>query len=187
MKYLSGLLLLVTLNAYAEKADRTKPMAVEAEVANLSQGSDKTDIRTLEGNVEITQGTLHVVADRLVMKENKDGLRFMEAFGKPLSPVSLKQKREGLNDFVEAHAERLEFDERTDTIKLFTQAWAKSGSNELHGEYIIYNTATEAIEVKGSAPGTKAGEKPGRAKFVIYPKKADDASNKSAPDSSAKP
>ncbi len=169
-------------NAIAEQADRTKPVEVEADVANVDQ-SKRT--KTLEGNAILTQGTMRLTADRIVIKEDEAGYTTAQIFGGPNGQVAFRQKREGTADFMEGSADRAEFDDQADTIKLLSRARLKSGGDELKGEYIYYNSATEVMEARKSAPDAKGatlpGSNSGRVKITIQPKLPDEKSRQPAP------
>lgn len=172
---------LTASNVGAEQADRTKEIDIEADVATVNE---KSRTRTLEGNVVLTQGTMRFTAERMVIKESDAGLTAL-AFGGPSSQVAFRQKREGVNDFMEGFADRAEFDDQADTIKLLSRARLKSGGDELKGEYIYYNSATEVMQARNAQPDTKgavaAGSNPGRVKITIQPKVAAEKSKQPAP------
>ena len=170
-------------NVNAEQADRTKQIDIEADVVTIN---DKTNrIRTLEGNVVLTQGTMKFTSERMVVKEDDAGFMTAQAFGGPSGQVAFRQKREGVNDFMEGFADRAEFDDQADTMKLLSRARLKSGGDELKGEYIYYNSATEVMQARNALPDVKgtpaAGATPGRVKITIQPKVADEKSKQAAP------
>ena len=105
-------------------------------------------------------------------------MRFGEGFG---APVFFTQKQEGRGDFFEGYGERVEFDERTDSVKLFSKAKLKIGKDELTAEYIAYNTVTEKYVVAGSAPGSNVPQATGRVTGVLYPGAKDGAAAKTNP------
>jgi lipopolysaccharide export system protein LptA len=156
-----------SLTANAERSDRDKPFNFEADRSYNLAEKDSADSRVLEGNVVITQGTMRILASKLVLREDKNGMRFGEGFG---SPVSFSQKQEGRAEYFEAYGDRVEFDERTDSVKLFAKARLKIGKDELTAEYIAYNTATEKYEVAGAPPGTRLPQNAGRVSGVLYPR-----------------
>ena len=159
-------LCLFPAGAQADRSDREKPLMFEADRSYNVAEKDSADSRVLEGNVVITQGTMRIAANKLILRQDKEGLRFGEGFG---APVFFTQKQEGRSDFFEAYGERVEFDERTDSVKLFSKAKLKIGKDELTAEYIAYNTATEKYEVAGVAPGTRLPQNAGRVTGVLYP------------------
>lgn len=157
---------------HAEKADRDKPLFFEAEEAERLQSTKDMETRVLQGNVVITQGTLHITAHKLILKQDQAGARFGEAWGSATKQATFKQKREGKEDFVEAFADRVEYDEKSGIVQLFSKVHIKTGQDEFTSEYIRYNLNNDEFKLDGSMPGSKAGsatDAPKRVKGVIYP------------------
>ncbi|MGB9151331.1 MAG: lipopolysaccharide transport periplasmic protein LptA [Burkholderiales bacterium] len=172
-------LILMGGQAVAEKADRTKPVDLSADKAEYD-GLNKTGL--YEGNVLLTQGTIRIQADKVVVKSDKRGTTFATATG---SPVSFRQKLDGSEDFIEGYGERLDFDTKSDTVQLIDRAFIKRGQDELRGNYISYNSRTEVFRVDGrsSSTGSAAPTGSGRVHVIIQPKNSepDDASAAPAP------
>ncbi len=166
----------------AEQADRTKPINIEFDVATLDQNKR---VRTLEGNVILTQGTMRFTAERMIVKEDDAGAVTAEAFGGPKGQIAFRQKREGSAEFMEGFADRAEFDDKADTLKLLSRARLKSGADELKGEYIYYNSATEVMQARNAIPDAKGNTTPttttNRPTITIQPKNTDEKSKPSAP------
>ena len=167
---------------HAEQADRTKPINIEFDVATLDQNKR---VRILEGNVVLTQGTMRFAAERMVVKEDDAGAVTAEAFGGPKGQIAFRQKREGSVEFMEGFADRAEFDDKADTLKLLSRARLKSGNDELKGEYIYYNSATEVMQARNTIPDAKGSTGPAnsssRPTITIQPKISDEKSKPSAP------
>jgi lipopolysaccharide export system protein LptA len=158
---------------HAEKADRTKPIKIEASSNVVDQA---TNVLTLEGDVVLEQGTMRINAARMVVKRDAQEHIFAELFAKPGGQISFREKREGVNDYMEGVADRAEFDDKANTLKLFNRAKLKNGTDELSGEYIYYNSLTEVIQALGQIPNAKADPKAGvpssdnRVRIVIQPR-----------------
>jgi lipopolysaccharide export system protein LptA len=164
--FLLSVLGLFTLHAWAEKSDRSKPVDLSADKAEYD-GLNKTGI--YEGNVILTQGTIRIQADKVVVKADKFGTTFATASGKP---VSFKQKLDGSNETIEGYGERLEFDTKSDTVQLLDNALIKRGQDELRGNYISYNSRTEVFRVDGRSSNKSAANPApsGRVHVIIQPK-----------------
>ena len=139
----------------AEQTDRDKPIVAESD--KLSMDNSKK-VSIFEGNVVITQGTMRITADRVVMTQDKDGLHHASGTG---HPTTFHQKRDG----------------KIQRIELFEQAELLRGRDEVKGEYISYDTVTEFFKVNGNAAREASGA--GRVHAVIQP--AQNASSTSAP------
>ncbi|MBP6058274.1 MAG: lipopolysaccharide transport periplasmic protein LptA [Nitrosomonas sp.] len=164
---LSGLFLVQPV--LAERADRNKPVYLEADRATVEDVNRKEASRVsiFTGNVVLTQGTMRISADKVVMKEDLNGFRYATATG---NLVSFRQKRDGLDEYVEGWSERAEYDSKTDKIELFRQARLKRGSDEVQGDYISYDMTSEFFKVIGSTErGIETGPNK-RVRITIQPK-----------------
>jgi lipopolysaccharide export system protein LptA len=90
--------------------------------------------------------------------------------------ASFRQKRDGGPDlWVEGQAERIEYDERTEIVKLFSNAIVRQLENgrlssEVDGAFISYDNRTEVANVRNDASGqTKPGQ--GRNTLIIAPRR----------------
>jgi len=160
----TALLLVVTPWAHAEKADRDKPINLEADTATVD---DAKKISIYEGNVILTQGTLQIRASKLVVAEDAEGFQLGTAYG---NPASFRQKREGYDEYIEGYGLRIEYDQKKDLVQLFSQARMKRGLDEAHGNYISYDAKTEFFQVLGGKETATASNPRGRVRTVIQPK-----------------
>ena len=123
-RFLSVLLVLcglgTTLASYAEKADATKPTNVEA---NKMEYDDLKQINTFTGNVVLTRGTILMKANKMVVKQDPAGYQFITLYGSSDALANFKQKRDGGPDqWIEGQAERIEYDDKAEIMKLFVKA-----------------------------------------------------------------
>ena len=153
-------------SAWAERADREKPANIEADRMSLD---DLRKESIFEGNVVLTQGTMVLKADKITLKQDAEGFSSGVALGKP---AYFRQKREGVEEFIEGFADRVEYDGKSQKLRLFTKARVKRNNDEVQGDYISYNAVTEFYEVlgtKGSA--TAPSDAPSsRVRATIQPK-----------------
>lgn len=148
----------------AERADRNQPVHLEAAQVSID---DANQISTFQGNVQLTQGTMTIRGDKIVVIQNKGGLQRGTATGQP---ASFRQKREGFDEYVEGYGERIEYDSATTTVDLFGQALMKRGQDEVRGEHISYNSRTEVFQARSMPDqGTGRADK-GRVRVTIQPK-----------------
>lgn len=159
-----------TQNAQAERADRDKPVNLEANRITID---DAKKTQVLEGNVQLIQGTLVIRAERIVVSQDASGFQKGIAYAAGNRLATFRQKREGKDEYVEGEAERIEYDGRADKVELFNQAYVKSGLDEVRGQYISYDGKTENYVATASAPG--AGRSGERVRAVIQPKNKDGA------------
>ncbi|MFH1658085.1 MAG: lipopolysaccharide transport periplasmic protein LptA [Pseudomonadota bacterium] len=163
------LCLLLSLPALAERADRNKPMLLEANRVSID---DAKKIQILEGDVLITKGTMTLKADRVVIKEDQYGFQKGTAFGGKNGLARFRQKRDGKEEYVEGEGERIEYNTNSEVVELFHRAWVKSGEDQVRGDYIWYDAVSEKYLVTaGETRDPKAP--PGRVRVVIQPKGKD--------------
>lgn len=154
--------------ALAEKADREKPINLEADRVTVD---DVKQISTFEGQVVLTQGTLVIRGDRMQVRQDNEGFQYGVTWG---NLAYFKQKREGFDEYIEGWAERIEYDGRADKMQMFVRASMRKNSDEVHGNYISYDAKTEFFQVIGGGSKTATAENSdGRVRAVLQPKPKD--------------
>ncbi len=151
--------------ASAERSDRSKEIVVGADRLTADESS-KTS--TFEGDVVISQGTMRMTASKVTVREDKDRHKYYVANG---APVTFRQKRDNVDEWIEGFAQRAEFDDRNDVLKLYDRARVKRNNDELTGDVITYDMKKDVAEVSGAPASSKA---PTRIKMIMTPRKADE-------------
>jgi len=160
------LCLIACQSAFAEKADRDKPLQLEANKVSID---DAKKIQILEGDVVLTKGTMILKADRVVVTEDQYGFQKGTAFGSKDRLAKFRQKREGREEYIDGEAERIEYNTNSEVLELFHRAWVKNGEDQLKGDYIWYDTVSEKYLVTaGTNPDPKGA--PARVRATIQPK-----------------
>jgi lipopolysaccharide export system protein LptA len=158
-------LILFPDQVWSEKADREKPINIEADRAHMD---DKTSTAIFEGNVLLTQGTLLIKADTLTVVQENDEFKQGIALGES---AYFRQKREGYEDYIEGEAHRIEFDALSDQLTMITNAKLWRDGDEVQGNFIHYDAATETFTVKGVGQNDSSqNSSKGRVKAIIQPK-----------------
>jgi lipopolysaccharide export system protein LptA len=165
----------LTASAFAERADRDKPVNLEADRIVVDEARKE---HVLEGNVQLTQGTLVILSERLVISQDAKGFQKGTATGGPNGMARFRQRREGKDEFVEGEAERIVHDGRNEKTEFFQRAHVRSGSDEVRGNFISYDGRSENYVVTGQGDGrsTAANGKGERVRAVIQPKHKPDES-----------
>ena len=154
--------------ANAEKADRDKPVNIEADRVSVD---DVRRVQTFEGNVQLVKGSLMIRAERIVVTQDDDGYQRGVATGSGSALARFRQKREGLDEHIEGEAERIEHDAKGEKTEFFNRAWVKSGLDEVRGQFISYDAKTEKYFVTSGPNGTRAQPGSGeRVRAVIQSK-----------------
>src|SRR5258707_15469599 len=78
--------------ALAEKADREKPINLEADRVSID---DAKQTALFEGNVLLTQGTMQIRGDRMEVRQDKEGFKYGTTWG---NLAYFRQKRDGYDE-----------------------------------------------------------------------------------------
>ena len=155
--------------AQAEKADRSKPLTIEAEQSGSIDLIKQVVI--LNGNVVVSQGTMAIRAERMEVRERPDGYRAVVALGSAGKPADFRQKLDSPGETIEGHAERIEYDGRGDVVRLMGNAQLRRlrgglPADEASGSVITYDSGNETFSVQGgsSVPGSD------RVRMILTPK-----------------
>jgi lipopolysaccharide export system protein LptA len=120
----------------------------------------------------LTQGTLTIRADRIVVRQDESGFQYGVAYG---TPAKFRQKREGTEEFVDGEALRLEYDGRAERVEFFDEARLhRDGGDDVRGSYISYDAKTEYFTVNSGRQAAKSG-RDSRVRATIMPKKSEPA------------
>lgn len=180
----AALLASLCLSVHAEKADRTKPLMVAAD----RQGSVDLlkQVVVFSGNVAVTKGSIVIKADRVEVRETPDGYRLAIAIGSADRPATFRQKRDDIDEYIDGHAERLEYDERGDVIRFVNNASVRrlrgaSTGDEITGRLITYNNTTEVFSVSNTTgPDPAASGPTERVRAVLTPREGTPAAQAAA-------
>ncbi|MEY4976184.1 MAG: Lipopolysaccharide export system protein LptA precursor [Pseudomonadota bacterium] len=167
--------------ALAEKADRDKPMQIESDQL---KHDEQRKLTVFTGKVIALKGTIVMRADRVEVQQNDKGQQVTQLFAAAGERIFYRQKREGLNEFIEGEAVRAVYDEPRDLLTLYERAEMRIlRSNQqvdvVQGQTIVYHQQTEQMQVDGRTPGS--GNAAPRVRAVINPK-AQDATPAPVPD-----
>jgi len=161
--------------ALAEKADRGKPLTIEADLPGTVDLLKQVVV--FNGNVVVAQGTMAIRAERVEVRERPDGHRIATALGGAGKPASFKQKRDGVDETIEGSAERIEYDSRGDVVRFSGNAQVRrlrgaTPADEISGGVITYDNGNETFRVEGATQASGAGANPdtGRVRVVITPR-----------------
>jgi lipopolysaccharide export system protein LptA len=181
----AGALLLcsIPLAVHAEKADRFKKMEVESD--QPGKVDLQNQIVVFNGNVVVTKGTMVIRANRIEVRESAEGYQYASAIGVPSQPASFRQKRDGVNEFIEGEAERLEYDAKADTIRFVGKASVKrlrgsTVADEATGALITYDNTAEIFTVAGGAAAVTPTNPTGRVRIVLTPREGTPAAAEAA-------
>jgi len=179
----------VTLGAQAQAPavpgpvvlDRDQPMNAEADELRYDDVR-KTNVFT--GTVVITKGTIVIRGHRVEVRQDAAGNQFGVIESGPKHTAFFRQQRQGLNEWIEGEAIRINYDSAAGTVVLTGQAVMRrlrgnQVNDESRGEVITYNSNTDEFKVKGAA--AKAKTPPGRVRLMLTPEPTQDPGVASGP------
>ena len=174
---LSTVLLLAALTpgvglVRAEQADRNKPMNVEADALRYDDAK-KTSVFT--GRVVLTKGSILIRGARIEVRQDPDGYQYGLVTAEPGKLAFFRQKREGLDEFIEGQGESIEYDSRADTVKFKQQAQLRrylgaALNDEMSGGVIVYNNSTDVFTIDGGVARGSPSATGGRVRAMLTPK-----------------
>ncbi len=160
-------LLLVTAAAQAERGDRTQPLQFDAGQVRID---GKRRVQLLSGGVELNQGTMQIKAAQVELRETPQG-QVAVAEGSAAAPlVQFRQKRDGVDEWIEGQAQRVEYDAGAQVVRLLQRAQVRllrAGvlADQVNGELIVYDNARDVFEVQGGGTGGS-----GRVRGTVTPR-----------------
>jgi lipopolysaccharide export system protein LptA len=165
-KFLLLCILFLSPFTLAEQADRDMPIEIESDTMIVD---DNRSISVYKGDVILTQGTMIIRADELTVREDKQGFQHSISTG---NPTSFKQKRDGIDSYVEGKASRIEYDGHMDKVHLYDKASVKRGKDTVFGDYIIYDANAEIAQAMSGSTKDNSGKnsKKTRTRVIIAPK-----------------
>ncbi len=159
-------------SAFAEKADRDKPMSVEADTL---KHDNQQQLTIFTGKVLMTKGTLVLKAARMEVKQDGQGNQVAKLWAAPGERIFFRQKREGLDEYTEGEAETVIYNSQADTLTLTQRAELRllRGAllaDRIQGQQILVNNTTEIFTVDGKANVTGSPTDSQRVKATITPR-----------------
>ena len=155
--------------AHAEKADRNKPMNIEADALRYD---DLKQTSIFTGKVVLTKGTIVIRGSRIEVRQDPEGYQYGVVTAEPGKLAFYRQKREGVDEFIEGEGEVIEYDSKADRVKFIKRAELRryrgaSLNDEVVGSLITYDNGTDVFSVDGGPTSPAAG---GRVRAVLAPR-----------------
>lgn len=155
--------------AQAEKADRAKPMNIEADALRYD---DLKQVSVFTGRVVVTKGTIVFRGARIDVRQDAEGYQHGVVTAEPGKLAFFRQKREGVDEFIEGEGETIEYDGKADRVKFVKRAEMRrfrgaTLADELTGNLIVYDNMTDVFTVDGGPASPATG---GRIRAVLAPR-----------------
>ncbi|MBE7940422.1 MULTISPECIES: lipopolysaccharide transport periplasmic protein LptA [Ramlibacter] len=181
-----SLALLATGAAWAERADRNKPMNVEADALRYD---DLKQTSVFTGRVVVTKGSIVIRGARIDVRQDPEGYQYGTVTAEPGKLAYYRQKREGVDEYIEGEAETIEYDGKADKVKFIKRAEMRrirggALADEMVGSLITYDNTSDVFTVDGGPASPAVG---GRVRAVLTPRGAASAPAAPAAGAALKP
>lgn len=159
-----------TMPALAERADKDQPMIIEADRGVFDE---LKQVNVVSGRATLTRGTLRITGERMELRTAPDGYRSAVVSAAADALATFRQRRDptrpGVEEYFEGMAERIEWDERTESVRFVNRAqWRRLENgvvrDEITGQVISYDAAASTYRIDGGEQGS------GRVRAVIAPR-----------------
>ena len=163
---------------HAEKADRNKPMNIEADAL---RHDDLQQLTIFTGRVVMTKGSIVLRGARLEVRQDADGYQSGVVTAEPGKRAFFRQRRDTLpgapEEFVEGEGEVIEYNGRADTVRFVRRAELRryrggTLSDEVSGAVIVYYNLTDVFTVDGQPKGQTNTAAGARVRAVLAPSDA---------------
>jgi lipopolysaccharide export system protein LptA len=157
--------------AWAERADRSQPMNVEADALRYD---DLRQTSVFTGRVVLTKGTIVIRGARVDVRQDPDGFQYGVVTAEPGKRAYFRQKREAVDEYIEGEGEVIEYDGKADRVKFIRKAEMRryrgaTVADEMAGSLITYDNPTDVFTVDGGPASTAPG---GRIRAVLAPRES---------------
>ncbi|MGF6758499.1 lipopolysaccharide transport periplasmic protein LptA [Paraburkholderia sp. GAS334] len=159
--------------AHAERADKDKPLNIEAD--NMTY-DDLKQVNIFTGHVVATKGTIVIKADRVEVHQDPQGYQYATGTSTGKNLAYFRQKREGVDEYVEGDAERIDYDGKQDLTTLTTRATVRrlqglsTLMDEVHGSVITYDGQNDFYTAKSGKDVAGPGNPTGRVRAMLAPR-----------------
>ncbi|MEZ5594195.1 MAG: lipopolysaccharide transport periplasmic protein LptA [Gammaproteobacteria bacterium] len=152
------LFIALPLQLSALPEDRQQPIHLQANKASFDQ---RSGVSIYEGQVEVTQGTMYLAADKATVYFDQNGVfQRMVAVGGPTrfryQPARNKPNIDGVGD-------RIEYNAVTAQVVVTGNARFTQGGDKFQGHRIEYDLTSDVVSATGKSDS-------GRVEFTIQPR-----------------
>ncbi len=160
----AGLVCLVPAVVQALSSDRNLPIVIDADEFEIDEPRRSSRYR---GNVQLTQGSLVVRADEIVVRTNAS--RDVERLTARGRPTTFSQQLDD-GGTVRGEALTIDYDAQQQRLLLEGQARLWRDKDEVSGHTIEYLLDTERVKAQGTR------DRSGRVKIILHPAAGNEAS-----------
>lgn len=159
-------------HALAEKADRDKPMNIESDAMRYD---DLKQVNVFSGRVILTKGTIQIRGEKIEVRQDPQGYQFGVVTGSAESRAFYRQKRDGVDEYIEGEGLTIDYDGKADVVKFINMAEMRRYrgaqlADEVKGNVIVYENLTDIFTVDGGTSSSANGSSSGRVRAMLTPK-----------------
>ncbi|MBK6005405.1 lipopolysaccharide transport periplasmic protein LptA [Ramlibacter ginsenosidimutans] len=167
-------LALAAAPVFAEKADRDKPMNVEADSLRYD---DLQQTSVFTGKVVVTKGTIVIRGGKMTVHQDPEGYQYGVVTAEPGKRAFFRQKREGVDEFIEGEGDSIDYDGKADRVKFIGRAEMRrlrgaTVNDETSGSVITYDNSNDQFTVDGGVAAATPSNPGGRVKATLAPRQA---------------
>lgn len=156
----------------AENADKSKPMNIEADSLRYD---DARQVSVFTGKVVITKGSIVIRGQQVEVRQDPQGNQFGTVTAAPSEQAFFRQKREGVDEFIEGEAQTIEYDGKADTVRFVQKAQLRryrgaTLGDQITGAVIVYDNTKDLFTVDGQAGKGSNGAPGTRVRAMLSPK-----------------
>ncbi len=162
----------VCSHAWADKADRNKPMNIEADSLRYD---DVRQISVFAGRVVVTKGSIVLRGAQIEVRQDPEGYQYGVVTGGADARAFFRQKRDSVDEYIEGEGDTIEYDGRADTVRFVQKAQLRrlrgsAVADEITGAVIVYENLTDRFTVDGNVGKAATGAPAGRVRAMLTPK-----------------
>ncbi|WP_024872215.1 lipopolysaccharide transport periplasmic protein LptA [Tolumonas lignilytica] len=155
-----GLMLLFSASAFAKQSDYQQPVTVDSVSQQAELNANKV---TFLQDVKITQGSIIIHADKVVVLRHEKGNDEMIATGYPATFFQILDNGKPVN----ASANELRYQLKDRLVTLTGKAELKQDDNQVNGDVIRYDIQKQQMVAQSSGKGS-------RVKTIFLPQEIDE-------------
>ena len=165
---LAGSLLAASLPALALTGDTDQPIHIESDQQSLDM---RGNIVTFTGNVIVTQGSIKINADKVVVTRpgGEKGKEVIDGYGNPATFYQMQDNGKP----VKGHAAKMHYELQSDFVVLTGNAYLEQVDSNIKGDKITYLVKEQKMQA--------FSEKGKRVTTVLVPSQLQDKNKDQAP------
>jgi len=152
--------LLLTLSApqaMALSGDKDQPIDIVADSVDIDEARGTS---TYTGNVEINQGSIRLLADKVVVEHRPGQPRKVNASG---APAKFRQLPDNSKEYVTGTARQLHYQLDSEELVLDGDAQLNQGKDRFNSDRIVYDRVKAVVKAGAAAQGKE------RVRVTIQP------------------